>query len=108
MYQQLMKDIKTHPEDVIDSLKAKQKKNVITGVSLSKAVVIGTTADEIEQARLENEAFKMDFVNQKRDACLREETLESNLCVANNIIFSNFCDKELQNYLEHKVDFTKD
>ena len=106
MYQQLMKDIKTHPEDVIDSLKAKQKKDVITGISLTTAVALGTTADEIEQARLENEAFKMDFVNQKRDARLRDETLESNIRVAYNIIFSNFCDKELQNRLEHKVDFT--
>ena len=26
--------------------------------------------------------------------------------MANNIIFSNFCDKELQNQSEHKVDFT--
>ena len=48
----------------------------------------------------------MDYVNQKLDAGLRDETLESNLRVAYNIIFSNFCDKELQNRLEHKVDFT--
>ena len=51
MYKQLMKDIKTHPEDVIDSLKAKQKKDIVTGISLSTAVALGTTADEIEQAR---------------------------------------------------------
>ena len=47
----------------------------------------------------------MDFVNQRRDARLRDETLESNLRVAYNIIFSNFCDKELQNRLKNKVDF---
>ena len=28
MFQQLMKDIKTHPEDVIDSLKDKKKKDI--------------------------------------------------------------------------------
>ena len=48
----------------------------------------------------------MAYVHQQRDARMREETLDSNLCVAYNIIFSNFCDKELQNRLEHKVDFT--
>ena len=53
-----MKDNKTHPEDVIDSLKAKQEKDVVTGVSLSTAVPLGRGADEIEQARLENEAYK--------------------------------------------------
>ena len=61
---------------------------------------------EKEEERLKNETFKLDFVNQERCACLRDETLESNLCVAYNIILSNFCDKELQNRLEHKVDFT--
>ena len=29
-----MKDIKTHPEDVIDSLKDKKKKNVLNNVPL--------------------------------------------------------------------------
>ena len=79
LYQQLMKDIKTYPEDVIDSLKKKKKKDIKSKISLNTAVPLGTGADEIEQARLENEAFKMDFVNQKRDARLRDETLESNL-----------------------------
>ena len=60
--------------------------------SLNTAVPLGTGADEIEQARLENEAFELDFFNQKRDAGIRDETLDSNLCVAYNIIFSNFCD----------------
>ena len=56
--------------------------------------------------RSENEAFKLEYVNQERDGCLRDVTLESNLRVAYNIIFSNFCDKELQSRLEHRVDFT--
>ena len=34
MFQQLMKDIKTHPEDVIDSLKDKKKKDVLNQVPL--------------------------------------------------------------------------
>ena len=45
-------------------------------------------------------------MNRERDGCLRDETLESNLHVVYNIIFSNICDKELQNRLEHRVDFT--
>ena len=48
----------------------------------------------------------MEYVNWERDGRMRDETLESNLRVAYNIIFSNFCDKELQNRLEQKVDFT--
>ena len=55
-----MKDIKRYPEDVIDTLKDKKKKDVLSSVTLSTAVAIGTTPDEIEQARLENEAFKLE------------------------------------------------
>ena len=55
---------------------------------------------------LENEAYKLDFVNQKGDACIRDQTLDSNLRVVYTIIFSNFCDKELQNCLENKKVFT--
>ena len=106
MYQQLMKDIKTYPEDVVDSLKAKKKKDVLSKVSLKTATAAGTTDEEKEEARLKNEAFKMDYVHETRDARLRDETLESNLRVAYNIIFANFCDKELQNRLEHKDNFT--
>ena len=105
MYQQLMKDIKKYPEDVIDSLKEK-KKEVLSAVTLSTSVPLGKLHDEIEQARLENEAYKLDFVHQKRDARIRDQTLDSNLRVAYTIIFSNFCDKELQNCLENKKDFT--
>ena len=66
MYQQLMKDIKKYPEDVIDTLKDKKKKDVLGSVKLSTAVAIGTTPDEIEQARLENEAYKLEYVHQKK------------------------------------------
>ena len=48
----------------------------------------------------------MDFVHQKRDARIRDQTLDSNLRVAYTIIFSNYCDKESQNRLENKKDFT--
>ena len=65
MYQQLMKDIKKYPEDVIDSLKDKKKKDVLSSVTLSTAVPLGETRDEIEQARLENKAYKLEFVHKK-------------------------------------------
>ena len=58
MYQQLMKDIKKYPEDVIDTLKEKKKKDVLSTVTLSTSVALGTTSDEQEQARFENEAYK--------------------------------------------------
>ena len=44
MFQQLMKDIKTHPEDVIDSLKDKKKKNVLNQTTLKTKT--GATTDE--------------------------------------------------------------
>ena len=48
MYQQLMKDIKKYPEDVIDTLKEKKKKDVLSGVTLSTSVALGSTSDEKE------------------------------------------------------------
>ena len=84
----------------------KKKKDVTSKISLNTAVPLGTGADEAEQARLENEAYKLDFVKQKHDACIQDQTLDSNLREAYTIIFSNFCDKELQNRLENKKDFT--
>ena len=48
----------------------------------------------------------MEFVHQKRDTLIRDKTLDSNLRVAYTILFSNYCDKELQNRLENKKDFT--
>ena len=85
-----MKDIKKYPED-----------DMISNVTLSASVALGPTSDEKEQARLENEAYKLDFVHQKRAARIRDQTLDSNLRVAYTIIFSNYCDKELQNRLEN-------
>ena len=105
MYQQLMKDIKTFPEDVIDSLKS-DKKNDVKNHELMKSAKPADKSEEAkEEARLQNEAYILDFVNQERDACMRERTLDSNLRVAYSIRFSNFCDKELQNRLEHKENF---
>ena len=98
--------IKKYPEDVIDTLKEKKKKDVLSAVTLSTSVSLGSTSDEKEQARLENEAYKLDFVHKKRDARIRDQTLDSNLRVAYTIIFSNYCDKKLQNCLENKKDFT--
>ena len=43
MYQQLMKDIKNFPEDIIDTLKEKKKKDVMSNISLSSTVVLGST-----------------------------------------------------------------
>ena len=63
-----MKDIKKYPEDVIETLKDKKKKDVLSSVTLSTAVPLSQTPDEIEQARLENEAYKLEYVHQKRDA----------------------------------------
>ena len=53
MYQQLMKDIKKYPEDVINTLKEKKKKDVLSTVTLGTSVALGLTPDEVEQARLE-------------------------------------------------------
>ena len=72
MYQQLMKDIKTHPEDVIDSLKSDKKKDVKSHVQLKTAKAADKTEEAIEEARLKNEAYKLDYVNQEQDACMRD------------------------------------
>ena len=108
MYQQLMKDIKTYPEDVIDSLKSEKKKDVKNHEKMKTAKPADKSEEAKEEARLQNEAYKLDFVNQEQDARMRERTLDSNLRVAYNIIFSNFCDKELQSCLEHKENFIKE
>ena len=47
MFQQLMKDIKTHPEDVIDSLKDKKKKDV-----LNKSKMKTATGDMTEEGKI--------------------------------------------------------
>ena len=46
-------------------MKDKKKKDVLSYVTLSTAVPLGETRDEIEQARLENEAYKLEYVHQK-------------------------------------------
>ena len=47
-----MKDIKKYPEDAIDTLKKKKKKDVLSTVKLGTSVALGSTPDEKEQARL--------------------------------------------------------
>ena len=82
-----MKDIKTHPEDVIDSLKDKKKKDFLNK-STMKTATGATTDKEKEEESLKNEAFKLDYVNQERHAHMKAQTLDSNLEVAYNIIFN--------------------
>ena len=67
-----MKDIKTYPEDVIESLKADAKKDVKNHVKMKTAKPIDNTEDAIEEARLQNEAYKLDYVNQEQDNCMRD------------------------------------
>ena len=52
MYQQLMKDIKTYPEDVIDSLKSDKKKDVKNHAKMKTAKLVDTTEEAKEEARL--------------------------------------------------------
>ena len=63
MYQQLMKDIKTFPEDVIDSLKSDKKKDVKNHEKMKTAKPADKSEEAKEEARLQNEAYKLDFVN---------------------------------------------
>ena len=53
-----------------------------------------------------NETYKMVYLQIKQDERYKTETLGSNLWVAYSIIFANFCDRELQNRLENRDDFT--
>ena len=64
-------------------------------------------ADErkIEEIRMINETHKMVYLQIKQEERRRTEILGSNLRVAYSIIFANFCDRELQNRLEHRDDF---
>ena len=75
MYQQLMKDIKTYPEDVIDSLKSDKKKDVKNHEKMKTAKPADKSDKAKERARLQNEAYKLDFVNRERDARMRERTI---------------------------------
>ena len=48
----------------------------------------------------------MEYLQAKTDIHSRSENMKSNLCIAYSIIVSSFCDRELQNRLEHRDDFT--
>ena len=94
----LMKEIKSHPEDVVDSLKNKKVKDFDNGQGptieqLTKDVV----ERKIEEIRMINETHKMVYLQIKQDERRRTETLGSNLRVAYSIIFAKFCYRELQN-----------
>ena len=52
-----------------------------------------------------NETHKMVYLQIKQEERCRTEILGSNLRVAYSIIFTNFCDRELQHRLEHRDDF---
>ena len=106
LYEHLMKEIKNHPEDVVDSLKDKKVKDLDNGQSQT-IELLPKDADErkIEEIRMINETHKMVYLQIKQEERRRTEILGSNLRVAYSIIFSSFCDRELQNRLEHRDDF---
>ena len=106
LYEHLMKEIKNHPKDVVDSLKYKKVKNLDNGQSQT-IELLPNDADErkIEEIRMINETHKMVHLQIKQEERHRTEILGSNLRVAYSIIFSSFYDRELQNHLEHRDDF---
>ena len=106
LYQQLMKDIRRNPEDVVDSLKDKKKKSFNNTISpFIEIAPSGADAEKIQEVSLRNETYKLEYLQAKQDERRRADNLESNLRVAYNAIFANFCDKELQNRLENREDF---
>ena len=98
LYEHLMKEIKNHPEDVVDSLKDKKVKDLDNGQSQT-IELLPKDADErkIEEIRMINETHKMVYLQIKQEERRRTEILGSNLRVAYSIIFATFCDRELQN-----------
>ena len=99
LYEHLMKEIKSHPEDVVDSLQGKEVKDFDNGQGQT-IELLPKDADErkIEEIRMINETHKMvQYLQIKQEECRRTEILGSNLWVAYSIIFANFCDRELQN-----------
>ena len=98
LYEHLMKEIKIHPEDVVDSLKDKKVKDFDNG-QRQTIEPLPKDADErkIEEMRMINETHKMVYLQIKLEERRRTETLGSNLRVAYSIIFANYCDRELQN-----------
>ena len=106
LYEHLMKETKSHPEDLVDSLKNKNIKNFDNdhGPTIE---LLPKDADErkIEEITMINETHKMVYLQITQEERRRTEILGSNLWVAYSIIFANFCDRELQNRLEHRDDF---
>ena len=93
-----MNDIKPHPKDVVDSLKDKKKKDFsITKTPKYDPLPNHATTSQIEEYRMKNEILKMEYLQAKTDEHRRLENMESNLCITYSIIFSSFCDRELQN-----------
>ena len=103
LYEHLMKEIKNHPEDVVDSLKDKNDNGQSQIIEL-----LPKDADErkIEEIRMINETHKMVYLQIKQEERRRTEILGSNLRVAYSIIFVNFCDRELQNQLKNRENYT--
>ena len=78
LYQQLMKDIRRNPEDVVDSLKDKKKKsfnNIISPVI--EIAPSGANAEKIQEVNLRNETYKLEYLQAKQDERRRAENLES-------------------------------
>ena len=111
LYEYLMQNIKDFPNDLVDSLKD-DKKKVFKEPTLDLEKEQKTSsADEKEEEKARvsatNQAKFLDWANQKQEIRLRKHTLESNLGLAYTIIFSKFCDKDLQWKLEGLEDFDK-
>ena len=105
LYEHLMKEIKSHPEDVVDSLKNKKVKDFDNGQGPT-IELLPKDADErkFEDMRMINETHKLVYLQIKQEERCRTETLGSNLRVAYSIIFANYCDSQLQNRLENRDD----
>ena len=108
LYEHLMKEIKSHPEDVVDSLKNKKVKDFDNGQGPT-IELLPKDADErkIEEIRMINETHKMVYLQIKQEERRRTETLGSSVWVAHSIIFANFCDRELHNQLGNRNDFSE-
>ena len=76
LYEHLMKEIKNHPEDVVDSLKDKKVKDLDNGQSQT-IELLPKDADErkIEEIRMINETHKMVYLQIKQKERRRTEIL---------------------------------
>ena len=97
IYEHLMKEYKFYPEDVVDSLKDNKIKDFDSGQCPTIELLPKDADKKIEEIRMINKMHKMVYLQIKQDEGCRTETFGSNLWVAYNIIFANFCDRELQN-----------